>query len=170
MTRRTILKISKNYNAKNLSTNQYTVFDSNIIHLKRVHERSGSLTPVNNLEDIPFSVKRVYYLYDMPGGESRGAHSHRNLEQLVIAASGSFEVMLDDGRNKKNGQPIPALYGPPCKARDVALDLNNFSSGSICLALASELYDQKALYQGPTTSSKAMEEKQSADPSPKPVS
>ena len=124
-----------------MSTNQYTVFDCNIIHLNRVHERSGSLTPVNNLEDIPFSVKRVYYLYDMPGGESRGAHSHRNLEQLVIAASGSFEVTLDDGRNKKTvnlSRPYMGLHVRPGMWRD----LSNFSSGSICLVLASELYDQ----------------------------
>jgi dTDP-4-dehydrorhamnose 3,5-epimerase-like enzyme len=86
-------------------------------------------------------VKRVYYLYDMPGGESRGAHSHKNLEQLVIAASGSFEVTLDDGRNKKTvnlSRPYMGLHVRPGMWRD----LSNFSSGSICLVLASELYDQ----------------------------
>ncbi len=124
-----------------MGNNAFTVFDCNIIHLNRIHNRNGSLTPVTNLADIPFAIKRIYYLYDMPGGESRGAHSHKMLEQLVIAASGSFEVTLDDGRNKKTvnlSRPYMGLHVRPGMWRD----LSNFSSGSICLVLASELYDQ----------------------------
>ena len=123
-----------------MNNNPYTVFDCNIIHLTRIHNRSGSLTPVTNGIDIPFSIKRIYYLYDMPGGESRGAHGHRDLEQLIIAASGSFEVTLDDGKNKKTvnlARPYMGLHIRPGMWRD----LNNFSSGSICLVLASALYD-----------------------------
>jgi len=89
--------------------------------------------------DIPFVVKRVYYLYDIPGGESRGAHAHIGLEQLVVAAGGSFDITLDDGKQKKTIQlnrPYVGLYIRPGIWRNI----DNFSSGAICLVLASELY------------------------------
>jgi hypothetical protein len=124
-----------------LNNNEYTIFDCSVIHFSRVHNRSGSLTPITNLVDIPFSIKRIYYLYDMPGGESRGAHAHRKLEQLIVAVSGSFDVTLDDGRNKKTlnlARPYMGLHMLPGMWRD----LNNFSAGAICLVLASELYDE----------------------------
>lgn len=125
-----------------MTSNLYTVFDCSIIYLPRIQNRAGNITPVTNLENIPFSIKRIYYLYDMPGGESRGAHAHKKLEQLVIALSGSFDITLDDGRNKKSvhlARPYMGLHMLPGMWRDI----NNFSSGAICLVLASELYDEK---------------------------
>jgi len=92
------------------------------------------------MKEIPFSVKRIYYLYDMPGGESRGAHAHRRLQQVIVAASGSFDITIDDGINKKTvslARPYMGLHLQPGMWRD----LSNFSSGAICLVLASELYD-----------------------------
>jgi len=125
-----------------LTSNLYTVFDCSIIYLPKIQNRAGNITPVTNLENIPFIIKRIYYLYDMPGGESRGAHAHKKLEQLVIALSGSFDITLDDGRNKKSvhlARPYMGLHMQPGMWRDI----NNFSSGAICLVLASELYDEK---------------------------
>ena len=125
-----------------MTSNLYTVFDCSIIYLPRIQNRAGNITPVTNLENIPFVIKRIYYLYDMPGGESRGAHAHKKLEQLVIALSGSFDITLDDGRNKKSvhlARPYMGLHMQPGMWRDI----NNFSSGAICLVLASELYDEK---------------------------
>ena len=90
---------------------------------------------------MPFAIKRVYYLYDVPGGETRGAHGHKALEQVIVAVSGSFDVTIDDGHNKKTvhlNRPYFGLHMKPGMWRD----LSNFSSGSICLVLASELYDK----------------------------
>ena len=118
-----------------------TVFDCNIIHLPKIHNRAGNITPVENNVHIPFAVQRVYYLYDIPGGESRAAHGHRKLEQLIIAASGSFDITIDDGINKKTVQlnrPYFGLHILPGIWRDIS----NFSSGAICLVLASEPYDE----------------------------
>lgn len=119
---------------------QYSVFDCSIVDLDRHHsDRKGNLTVVENGETLPFDVKRVYYLYDVPGGESRGAHAHKKLEQLIIAASGSFTVTLDDGKDKKSfflNRPYQGLYVKPGLWRD----LENFSSGAVCMVLASEAY------------------------------
>jgi len=119
-----------------------TVFDCNIIHLPRIHNRAGNITPVTNFTNIPFAVKRIYYLYDIPGGESRGAHGHKSLEQLIIAISGSFDITIDDGKNKKTVQlnrPYMGLHLKPGLWRDIS----NFSSGAICLVLASEHYNEQ---------------------------
>jgi len=116
-----------------------TVFDCSIIHFPKIHNRAGNLTPIQNNIEVPFDVRRVYYLYDIPGGESRGAHAHRKLQQVIIAASGSFDVTLDDGRNKKTVQlnrPYFGLHVFPGLWRDIS----NFSSGAVCLVLASEFY------------------------------
>ena len=118
----------------------FTVFDCSIIHFPKINNRAGNITSVQNRIEIPFETKRIYYLYDVPGGESRGAHAHKSLEQIIIAASGSFDVTIDDGRNKKTVQlnrPYFGLHINPFIWRD----LSNFSSGAICLVLASELYD-----------------------------
>lgn len=120
---------------------RYKVEDCKIVELDKHHsDRKGNLTVVENGVTLPFDVKRVYYLYDVPGGESRGSHAHRNLEQLIVAASGSFTVTLDDGKNKQSfflNRPYQGLYVKPGLWRD----LDNFSSGAVCLVLASEVYN-----------------------------
>ena len=119
----------------------FTVFDCSLLYLPRIENRAGNITPVHNQVDIPFEVKRIYYQYDIPSGESRGAHGHKRLEQLIIAASGSFEVMLDDGKNKKTmllSRPYVGLHIRPGMWREI----NNFSSGAICLVLASLEYSE----------------------------
>ena len=116
------------------------VFDSSMLELDRHHsDRRGNLTVVENGKTLPFDVKRVYYLYDVPGGESRGAHAHRELSQLIIAASGSFTVTLDDGKCKRTyflNRPYQGLYVKPGMWRD----LGDFSSGAVCMVLASDVY------------------------------
>ena len=118
----------------------YSVNDCSIIELDKHHsDRKGNLTVVENGSTLPFDVKRVYYIYDVPGGEARGAHAHKELEQLIVAASGSFTVVLDDGSEKKSfflNRPYLGLYVKPGMWRD----LLDFSSGSVCMVLASEEY------------------------------
>lgn len=119
-----------------------TVFDCEVIELQRIQNRSGNITVTENMKDIPFNVNRIFYLYDIPGGESRGAHAHKECHQFLIAASGSFEVLLDDGKVKKTiflNQPFRGLHIPP----GVWASENNFSSGSICMVLASEVYKEE---------------------------
>jgi hypothetical protein len=120
----------------------FTIDDCHLIQLPKIHNRAGNITPIQGLIEIDFEIKRVYYLYDIPGGESRGAHAHYGLYQLLVAASGSFEVELDDGRNTKIiplNRPYNGLLIKPGIWRNIV----NFSSGSICLVLASEEYDVK---------------------------
>lgn len=116
-----------------------TVFDCSLVHFPRIQNRAGNITAVENNIEVPFAVKRIYYLYDIPGGEDRGAHAHYRLEQLVIAASGSFDITIDDGRNKRTvslNRPYYGLHILPGLWRDI----NNFSSGAILMVLASEVY------------------------------
>ena len=119
-----------------------SVYNCSIFELPKIKNRAGNITPVHNEVEIPFSVKRVFYLYDIPGGESRGAHAHKECHQFLIAASGSFEVLLDDGKTKRQVQlnmPYIGLHIPPgIWASEV-----NFSSGSVCLVLASHHYDEQ---------------------------
>ena len=118
-----------------------TVFDCSVIDLSKVHNEAGNITVIGNGINIPFDVKRIYYLYDIPGGEARGGHAHYELEQYIIAASGSFDVILDDGKNRKIvtlNRPNLALHIVPGLWRE----LDNFSSGSISLVLASHKYDE----------------------------
>ena len=122
--------------------NKNTVFDCSIIDISKVHTVSGNITVVENGNNIPFDVKRVYYLYDVPSGEVRGGHAHYELEQYIVAASGSFDVILDDGQNKKRvtlNRPNLALHIVPGLWRE----LDDFSSGSISMVLASHGYDEK---------------------------
>lgn len=117
------------------------VSDCRIINLKQINNRAGNITPVENSLDIPFDVKRVYYLYDIPGGATRAAHGHKELSQLVIAVSGSFDITINDGDNVINYQlnrSYNGLYIRP----GIWRDLCNFSSGAICLVLASEYYNE----------------------------
>lgn len=121
--------------------NNNTVDDCSIIDVSKIHNEAGNITVVENGNNIPFDVKRIYYLYDVPGGEARGGHAHYELEQFIFAASGSFDVILDDGENKKRvtlNRPNIAIHIVPGLWRE----LDNFSSGSISLVLASHKYDE----------------------------
>ncbi len=121
----------------------YNVYDCTIIELDKHHSiRKGNISVVQNSDTIPFDVKRIYYLYDIPGGESRGAHAHRDLSQLIVAASGSFRVTLDDGKVKRSfilNRPYQGLYIKP----GIWRDLDDFSSGAVCMVLASEVYSKE---------------------------
>jgi len=119
-----------------------TVFDCNILQLPRIYSPAGSITAVNSNKELPFSVERIYYLFDVPGGEARGGHAHKKLCQLIVAASGSFDIIVDDGNVRRTfhlSRPYIGLYMPSGLWRE----LDNFSSGSICLVLASTLYDEE---------------------------
>jgi len=115
--------------------------NAKIMELPRIQDPRGNLTYVENSRQIPFDIKRVYYLYDVPGGESRGGHAHKDLQQFLIAASGSFDVVLRDGSNEIKYSLNRSYYGLyiPCM---VWREIENFSSGSVCISLVSELYDE----------------------------
>jgi len=116
-----------------------TIFDCSLIQLNKIANRAGNITSVEG--NFPFEVKRVFYTYDIPGGESRGAHAHKECHQLLVAASGSFEVVLDDGKNKRTvllNRPFYGLHIPP----GIWAAEQSFSSGSICLVLTSHKYDK----------------------------
>lgn len=118
-----------------------TVYDCSIIELPRIENRAGNITPVQGRVNVPFNIKRVFYSYDIPGGEARGAHAHKECHQFLVAASGSFEVVLDDGRNKRTvllNRPFYGLHVPP----GIWASEQGFSSGSICLVLASECFTE----------------------------
>jgi hypothetical protein len=118
-----------------------TVFDCNLLQLPKIENRAGNITPIHNNIEIPFEVKRVFYLYDIPGGESRGAHAHKECHQFLVAVSGSFEILLDDGKSKRTvflNRPYMGLHIPP----GIWASELNFSSGSICLVLASHIYNE----------------------------
>lgn len=116
-----------------------SVYDCVILPLNKIHNRAGNITIVEGNKIVPFDVKRIYYLYDIPGGEDRGGHAHKELRQLIVAASGSFNVLLDDSSNKKVvtlNRPDYGLLVVP----GIWRELMEFSSGAICLVLASENY------------------------------
>lgn len=119
---------------------KYSVFDCTLVELDKHHsDRKGNLSVVESGSTFPFDVKRVYYLYDVPGGESRGAHAHKELEQLIVAASGSFTVTLDDGTCRRSfflNHPYQGLYVKPGLWRD----LIDFSSGAVAMVLASDIF------------------------------
>jgi hypothetical protein len=116
-----------------------TVFDCSVVHLPVIKNRAGNITPVHNNLEIPFDIKRVFYLYDIPGGEDRGAHAHKQCHQFLVAVSGSFEVLLNDGKTQRLIQLNRPYFGLHIPPKIWASEIN-FSSGSICLVLASELY------------------------------
>lgn len=119
-----------------------TINDVKIIQLPRILDERGNLSVAEQFNHVPFEIKRVYWLYDVPGGESRGSHAHKTLSQLIIAASGSFRVTLDDGQNKRSfflNRPYQGLLVHPGLWRD----LEDFSSGSVCMVLASEVYKEE---------------------------
>jgi len=113
-----------------------------IIEFPKITDARGNLTFIEGLKHIPFEIKRVYYLYDVPGGESRAGHAHKTLQQLIIAVNGSFDVIIDDGQSRETfhlNRSNLGLYVPPMMWRE----LNNFSSGSVCLVLASAMYSEE---------------------------
>lgn len=117
-----------------------------IIDLPVINDPRGNLTFIEGGEHIPFEIRRVYYLYDVPGGAERGGHGHRDLSQLIIAMSGSFDVHLDNGESKRSfhmNRSYYGLYVPPMMWREI----DNFSSGSVCLVLASHHYDESDYYR-----------------------
>jgi hypothetical protein len=116
------------------------IYNCSVLELTRIHNPSGNITIVQSESVLPFDVRRVYYLYDVPGGSERGGHAHKVLQQLIVAASGSFDVILDDGTMKKTvhlNRPNFGLLIVPGIWREII----NFSSGAICLVLASERYN-----------------------------
>jgi hypothetical protein len=118
-----------------------SVYNCSIIELPRIQNRAGNITPVTNQCEIPFDIKRVFYIYDIPGGEDRGAHSHKVCHQFIIAASGSFEIELNDGNTTRTimlNRPYYGLHIPP----GIWAAEKGFSSGSVCLVLASHKYDE----------------------------
>lgn len=118
-----------------------TILDCKIIELPKIQDPRGNLSVIENNIQIPFEMKRVYYLYDVPGGESRADHAHKQMHQFLVAMSGSFDVTVDDGKDKKKYQLNRAYYGlyiPPMIWRGI----DNFSSGAVCLSLASTLYSE----------------------------
>ena len=123
-----------------------SIYDCMLLTLPKNHQMNGNLTSITNSREVPFDIKRIYYLYDVPGGNIRGGHAHKDLFQIMIALSGSFTVTVDDGKVKRSFhlfQPYQGLLIPPGLWRD----LDNFSSGSICMVLASELYDENDYFR-----------------------
>lgn len=118
-----------------------SVNNCKIIELPKITDPRGNLSFIEGGQHIPFDIKRVYYLYDVPGGSDRGSHAHKNLQQFIVAMSGSFDVVLDDGREKRRfhlNRSYYGLYVCPMMWRD----LDNFSSGAVCMVLASTRYDE----------------------------
>ena len=123
-----------------------SITDCSIIEIPKITDSRGNLSFIENKSQVPFAIERVYYLYDIPGGAERGGHAHRQLHQLIIAISGSFDIVLRDGINTKKfnlNRPYLGLYICPMIWREI----NNFSSGSVCLALASRPYEEEDYYR-----------------------
>lgn len=120
--------------------------DCRIVELPKIQDHRGNLTFIEANRHVPFEIKRVYYLYDVPGGAARAAHGHKTLHQLMIAMSGSLDVTLDDGKEKKVfhlNRSYYGLYIPPMMWRD----LDNFSSGAVCMVLASDYFDENDYFR-----------------------
>jgi len=118
-----------------------SIYDCAMLPLSKVHNRAGNLTVIEGEESLPFSVSRIYYLYDIPGGETRGGHAHKECHQVIIAVSGSFEIEMDDGKVRRTvvlNRPYYGLHLPP----GIWASEKGFSSGAVCLVLASHKYDE----------------------------
>lgn len=124
----------------------FNLSNCRIVNLPKINDPRGNLTFIEGGAHIPFEIQRVYYLYDVPGGAERGGHAHKDLHQLIIAMSGSFDVIIDDGKDKKRihlNRSYNGLYVCPMIWRE----LDNFSSGSVCLVLASSKYEEDDYYR-----------------------
>jgi hypothetical protein len=120
--------------------------DCRIIELPKIHEPRGNLSFVESNNHIPFAIERVYYVYDVPGGSDRGGHAHKGLHQLIIAMSGSFDITLDDGKDKKTFHLARSYYGLyVCPM--IWREMDNFSSGSVLMVLASNIYSEDDYYR-----------------------
>jgi dTDP-4-dehydrorhamnose 3,5-epimerase-like enzyme len=136
----------KTNGVKKINQTKYNLAMCRLVDLPKIQDTRGNLTFVEGGNQIPFSIQRVYYLYDVPGGAERGGHAHKGLQQLIIAMSGSFDVVLDDGKEKKRihlNRSYQGLYVCPMIWRE----LDNFSSGSVCMVLASNFYDESDYYR-----------------------
>lgn len=123
-----------------------SIHDCKLIKLPKISDPRGNLTFIEGQNHIPFDIKRVYYLYDVPGGAERGGHAHKALQQLIIAISGSFDIHLDDGVERKTihlNRSYDGLLVPTMIWREI----DNFSSGAVCLVMASERYDEADYYR-----------------------
>jgi hypothetical protein len=130
----------------NLVSRSMPVSDCHLIDLPKISDPNGNLTFIEGGGHVPFAIERVYYLYDVPGGAERGGHAHKALHQLIIAMSGSFDIMIDDGREKKSfhlNRSYTGLYVCPMIWRE----MDNFSSGSVCMVVASNRYDEDDYYR-----------------------
>lgn len=129
-----------------ISQGEAMIEDCRVIDLPIISDPRGNLTFIESGRQIPFNIQRIYYLYDVPGGAERGGHAHKDLHQLIVAASGSFDIKLDDGREKRTfslNRSYQGLYVCPMIWREIS----NFSSGSVCMVLASNLYDENDYYR-----------------------
>ncbi len=123
-----------------------SIYNCRLVELPKIQDPRGNLTFIEGRNHIPFDIQRVYYLYDVPGGSERGGHAHKELHQLIIAMSGSFDVLLDDGKEKKRVHLSRSYYGLyVCPM--IWRELDNFSSGSVCMVLASNKYDEEDYYR-----------------------
>jgi len=128
-------------NLKTFDSKEITIYDCSLLYFPKITNRAGNISPLESGKDIPFSISRVFYIYDIPGGEDRGAHAHKECHQLLVAASGSFDILIDDGRNKKMvnlNRPYLGLHIPP----GIWAAEMGFSSGAVCLVLASHKYNE----------------------------
>lgn len=123
-----------------------TIANCMILDLPKITNRQGNITPVEGMKDVPFDIARVYYLYDVPGGASRAGHAHKELQQLIVAVMGAFDIILDDGVKRKTIHLDRAYYGIYIP-KMIWRELENFSSGAICLVLASLPYDEGDYYR-----------------------
>jgi dTDP-4-dehydrorhamnose 3,5-epimerase-like enzyme len=139
-----------------------SVDDCRVIELPRVTDPRGNLTFIEAGQHVPFEIQRVYYLYDVPGGESRGGHAHRELQQLIVAMSGSFDVLLDDGTNQRRVSLNRSYYGLYLPTM-IWRELVNFSSGSVCTVLASRHYEPEDYFYDYDTFAVAAARERSAE-------
>lgn len=133
-----------------------SINECRLIEFPKIKDQRGNLTFIEGSRHIPFDIKRTYYLYDVPGGESRAGHAHRQLASVIIAINGSFDVHIDDGRNKRI-QPLSRANQGLYLCPGIWRELHNFTSGSVCLVLASEYYDEGDYFREYSDFIKALE-------------